>query len=119
MQHGHVWFQGEAFLTLAKCYLAEATARENTNSVREKNSTTLKLRKSALFELKKSADKFELIEDIQRLREVFYLQARVYQLLPNSRKERDDAANIFARLTVAMRERVRNPTMIALTTCNL
>ncbi|KAL3760597.1 hypothetical protein ACHAWU_008559 [Discostella pseudostelligera] len=119
MQHGHVWFQGEAFLTLAKCYLAEATARENPNSVRAKNSTTLNLRKSALFELKRSADKFELIEDIQRLREVFYLRARVYQLLPNSRKERDDAANIFARLTVAMRERVRNPTMTALTTCNL
>merc|ERR1712029_1021996 len=24
MQHGQIWFQGEAFLTLAKCYLAEA-----------------------------------------------------------------------------------------------
>ncbi len=116
MQHGHVWFQGEAFLTQAKCCLAEATDRESVSGVAEKNSTALQLRKRALFKLKRSAEKFEKIEDIQRLRHVFYLQARVYQLLPNSRKERDDAANMFAQLTAAMLERVRNQAISALIT---
>ena len=116
MQHGHVWFQGEALLTQAKCYLAEAAARESVSDVEQKNSTALKLRKRALFELKRSANKFEEIEDVQRLRYVFYLQARVYQLLPNSRKERDDAANMFAQLTAAMLERVRNQATSALIT---
>lgn len=117
MEHGSIWFQGEAFLTLAKCYLAEAAAGERPDGEEAKNSsTTQKLRKSALYELKKSANKFEAIEDVQRLRQVYYLQARVYHLLPNSRKERDDAANTFARFTAAMCERLRNPPMTALST---
>ena len=35
-----------------------------------------------------------------------YLQARVCNFLPNARKKRDEAAKMFARLTVEMRERL-------------
>ena len=97
--------------------LSRRGSRERPDGEEAKNSsTTQKLRKSALYELKKSANKFEAIEDVQRLRQVYYLQARVYHLLPNSRKERDDAANTFARFTAAMCERLRNPPMTALST---
>ena len=106
MQHGHVWFQGEAFLTLAKCYLAEVSTKEKKN---ESTSTILKLHKTALAELKKSAFYFEQIEDVHRLRQVYYLQARVCQMLPDAKKERDQAAKVFTQLTVTMNKRVGAP----------
>lgn len=117
MQHGHIWFQGEALLTLAKCYLAEATARDDCFDRHAGASTSvpLTLRQNALSKLKRSARKFEEIEDIQRLRQVYYLQARVYNVLQKS-KERNEAATMFSRLTVAMSERIRSTVMAALPT---
>ena len=115
MQHGHVWFQGEAFLNLAKCYLAEATAKEKSISSEnggdcggkdmrsQLDSIVVELRRSALTELKKAGVHFEKIEDIQRLRQVYYLQARVCHVLPNARKKRDYFAKMFIELSLEVR----------------
>ena len=115
MQHGHVWFQGEAYLNLAKTYLAEATAREKSHSSdnreggagmekrNQQDPIAIELRQTALAELKRAALHFERIEDIQRLRQVYYLQARVCHLLPNSKKKRDDAAKMFMQLSLQAR----------------
>lgn len=128
MQHGHLWFQGESYLTLAKCYLAESSKAvseaddnigdEGADSVgkrkrgqhrcqkKRRDSAALKLRETALVELEKSAHCFEQIEDVRRLRQVYYLQARVFQLLPkNSKNKRDEAARKFVELTSHMRKR--------------
>lgn len=85
MQHGHVWFQAEAYLSLAKCYLAEVSSDENK----------LRLRQNAVVQLEKAASLFEKIEDIHRLRQVYYLQARTHQFLPTDPKKRDEAAKKF------------------------
>ncbi len=107
-------------MNLAKCYLAEATAREVSQSSEagagmEKRSQqdpiAIELRQSALAELKRAALHFKRIEDIQRLRQVYYLQARLFHLLPNSKKKRDKAAEMFMQLSSQMHERVRNPGM--------
>ncbi|KAL3811387.1 hypothetical protein ACHAXA_000466 [Cyclostephanos tholiformis] len=123
MQHGHVWFQGEAFLNLAKCYLAEATAKEESMSNEDRkdcggtekrnqfDSTVIELRQSALAELKKAELRFEQIDDIQRLRQVYYLQARVCHLLPNAKKKRDYFAKMFLQLSLEVREKLGNPVM--------
>ncbi|KAL3806788.1 hypothetical protein ACHAXA_000801 [Cyclostephanos tholiformis] len=123
MQHGHVWFQGEAFLNLAKCYLAEATAKEESMSDEDRkdcggtekrnqfDSTVIELRQSALAELKKAELRFEQIDDIQRLRQVYYLQARVCHLLPNAKKKRDYFAKMFLQLSLEVREKLGNPVM--------
>ena len=102
MQHGHVWFQGEACLTLAKCYIIEAGAESNDPTT----TTPPKLQETALTKLKQAAVYFERIEDVHRLRQVYYLKARIYQMLPNKKGERDESAKMFARLTVAMNKRV-------------
>ena len=102
MQHGHVWFQGEAFLTLAKCCLAEDQNQQQRSIL---------MHETALLELKKAAIHFTQIEDVHRLRQVYYLQARVCNSLPNARKKRDEAAKMFAKLSIEKRERVADPVM--------
>ena len=91
MQHGHVWFQAEACLTLAKCNLAEISSEETGASA------ATKLWQNALVQLEKAASLFEKIDDVHRLKQVYYLQARVYQLLPSDHKKRDEAAKNFFR----------------------
>ena len=103
---------------MAKTYLAEATAREKTQSSTDldeggdvggmkkrsqQDPVVIELRQTALAELKRAALHFERIEDIQRLRQVYYLQARVCHLLPNSKKKRDDAAKMFMQLSLQAR----------------
>mmetsp|Transcript_1972 Transcript_1972/g.3737 ORF Transcript_1972/g.3737 Transcript_1972/m.3737 type:complete len:574 (+) Transcript_1972:2884-4605(+) len=132
MQHGHVWFQGEGFLTLAKCYLAEAAAcareeeegsgivvgssssgKRKRQQQQQHDSTSLELRETALSQLKKAAFHFTQIEDVRRLRQVYYLQARVCHSLPNAKKkQRDEAAKMFAQLSVKKRERVVDSVMM-------
>jgi tetratricopeptide (TPR) repeat protein len=62
-QNGHVWFVGEAYLTLAKCYL---------------KNESLEL---ALGSLNKSGDFFTQCQDFVRLREVYYLKANIYNTM--------------------------------------
>merc|ERR1711957_431642 len=74
---------------------------------RHYNPESLVLLEAALSELKRAASHFTSIEDICRLRQVYYLQARVCHLLPTNVKEkqRDEAANFFALLSVCKRQR--------------
>lgn len=90
MQHGHVWFQAEAYLSLAKCHLAEVSSEVTTET-----SSKLQLRQNAVVQLEKAASLFEKIDDIHRLRQVYYLQARIHQFLPTDQKKRDEAAKKF------------------------
>ena len=101
LQHGHIWFQGEVYLTLAKCTIAEISANSKVHD-------SVELHKTAVAELKKAGSYFEKIEDIQRLRQVHYLLARMYNSIPNAKKERDIAAKMFARLSIAKNEHVGN-----------
>eukprot|EP00986_Skeletonema_menzelii_P010784 scaffold5381_cov150-Skeletonema_menzelii.AAC.14 len=91
MQHGHVWFQAEACLTLAKCNIAELSSKETILSATQ-------LRRNALVQLESAATLFEKIDDIHRLKQVYYLQSRIYKFLPSGQKKRDEAAKNFFRL---------------------
>jgi hypothetical protein len=75
LQREHIWFQAEAFLTQAKCHLQLA----NTN----KSATRKKRLQAAIIGLGKSHGLFVRCQDFFRLREVLYLQARVYSRLEN------------------------------------
>lgn len=113
MQHSQAWFQGEAFLNLAKTYLAEATgwdgfySSQNHNrgtdfdSIKkysQHNSITIQLRQQALAELNESLFFFKQTDDILRIQQVHYLQARVCYMLLNTEKNRDYAAAKFMGL---------------------
>lgn len=125
MQHGHIWFQGEAFLTSAKCYLAEAVVSTGSDQDKSGLSTfgkkkrdqllqMLNLQETALAELKKAASHFCEIEDVCRLRQVYYLQARVCHALSTSakKKQRDEAAKAFAMLSSHKKERSVEPVVM-------
>ncbi len=92
MHHGHVWFQGEACLTLAKCFLAEISSRKTRASATQ-------LRRNALVQLEKAATLFGKVDDIHRLKQVYYLQSRVYHFFSmSSGQKRNEAAENFFRL---------------------
>ena len=75
LQREHIWYQAEAFLTLSKCHIQLAgTTKSRTRSHRLR---------AAEIELKKSQSLFEECQDFFRLREVLYLQARLYSQLEN------------------------------------
>jgi len=128
MQHGHLWLQSEACLTLAKCHLAEASWIEGGKPgdlISDRKgilSTTdsghaidiMNLRQTALFQLEKSASILEQLDEISRLREVYYLQARVYQSLPHinrNLRKRDEAARKFAQLGIEKQRRISSKVM--------
>lgn len=109
IQHGHVFFQGEAWLTLSKCRLSELKDLESEGGKDEmvKTHTRIgistaelsnnKIRRSTLLkrcakDLKHATDTFEMIGDVRRLREVYYLQAQVYHLIPGHVSDRNNAA---------------------------
>ena len=101
MQHGHIWFQGEACLTMAKCNLTEARSIEGgTKSSTKTTSSPVGLRRIALSQLENAASLFEEIDDIQRLRQTFYLQAVVCNSIPRMQSKRDELANQFSQLAV-------------------
>jgi hypothetical protein len=92
LQQEHVWIQAEAYLTLAKCYLQRAKDEAT-------DKTPTKLLRLAARELSSSAELFQQCQDCYRLREVYYLQARVYNTVPQSQKLRDDASEHFVRVS--------------------
>ena len=94
LQHGHVFFQGEAWLTLAKCTLSEV----KDCNIEIDGPKHMCLLKRALVELKHAAGAFEKIQDVVRLREVYYLKAHVCSSLPGHLKKRDVAAKRFQEL---------------------
>ncbi|KAI2506648.1 Anaphase-promoting complex subunit 5 [Fragilaria crotonensis] len=75
-QNGNAWFVGEAYLTLAKCYLMREAAS------------------MAMEHLDKSQRYFMECQDLVRLRDVYYLQSRLYNKLKVVHK-RDECASRF------------------------
>lgn len=77
LQHSHVYFQGQAWLTLAKCTLSEVKDQEARREIGVDRIGRGNLFKRALLELHHAADLFEKLQDVVRLREVYYLTAQV------------------------------------------
>lgn len=94
LQQEHVWLQAEAYLTLSKCYLQRAK-EEST----KKDKTPTKLLQRAVRELAVCEKLFQQCQDCTRLREVYYLQARVFDSLPSSEALRDDASGRFVAVS--------------------
>lgn len=92
-QHAHIWFVGEAHLTLGKCLLQQAKKEELSNN---KLTRTLQ---SAADSLEQSADGFRECQDAARLREVYYLLARTYNSIPGKEEERNEASRRFAKVS--------------------
>ena len=87
LQNTHVWFAGEAYLTLAKSLLkqeAQPTKRHLEN---------------ASEALRKSRTLMEECQDVVRLREICYLQARIFADNENQAEERDAATSEFVALS--------------------
>jgi hypothetical protein len=96
-QHSHVWFVGEAYLTLAKCHLQQAK-KENAKDAKKKKKLARMLQ-SAVDSLNKSADSFRECDDAARLREVYYLQAHTYNSLPDMKEQRNEASKRFVKVS--------------------
>lgn len=79
-QNGNVWFVGEAYLTLAKCYL-----EGESNSLSMEN-------------LSRAADNFSDCQDLVRLREVYYLQARLHNV-NGDLEQREESSKMFVDVT--------------------
>lgn len=92
----HVWFQADAFLTEAKCHLQLA----NTS----KASMSKKRFQAAITGLGKSQELFVRCQDFLRLREVLYLQARVFSLLGKV-NEREAVSKRFTDICEYLRSR--------------
>jgi hypothetical protein len=88
LQHEHVWLQAEAYLTLAKCHLQIAQDDALPTRVATKH------RQLAIEELERSVHYFEQCHDAMRLCEIYYLQARTYDLL-SDKPQRDASASRF------------------------
>ena len=107
LQREHVWFQADAYLTLAKCHLQLAkTVNEKsevkaktTKSQHTRNPALVSLLRSAANDLKKSQTFFLRCQDCIKLREVFYLQARVYDSIPGDQPQRDKASECFLKIS--------------------
>lgn len=98
LQQEHVWFQAEAFLTLAKSrlQLAKGVDKQSTTS---KNPSLVRLLKSALKDLEQSQSFFRKCQDCAKLREVYYLEARILNAIPGEQQRRDQAAQSFLDLS--------------------
>ncbi len=77
LQHCHVYFHGQAWLTLAKCTLSDLKDQEAPKTSSFDVSQCESLFKRALVELKHATDAFEKLQDVIQLREVYYLTAHV------------------------------------------
>lgn len=109
MQNSHIWFQGEALLTSAKCHLAEARSGKVEIGGSADERKTVDLLETTVLELKQSAFHFKQIEDVRRLRQVYYLLALVSHSLPPTsarKEERDIASRMFMRLSISRRMRM-------------
>jgi len=117
LQHGHVCFHGEAWLTMAKCSLGDAkdsgsysrrpipTSNPNGRRARvynNKNRRKLRLLKASLLELNKAEIAFVRVQDVVRLREVFYLQAQICNSMKGRQSKRNEAARKFQEMNCRM-----------------
>jgi Anaphase-promoting complex subunit 5 len=100
LQTEHVWYHGEAYLTLANCRLQLAGMFVQKDGVGANDKKKLlRLYRSVVRDLKQSQHFFEKCHDFPRLKEVFYLQARVLHLLPGEQRERDRMSQAFVEVS--------------------
>lgn len=85
LQKEHVWFQGHAFLTTAKCHLALC---KNVADKRRK-------RRAALKYLGRAERILQACQDAKGLREIYYLQARLF----DEEQAQKDAARKFVTVS--------------------
>jgi hypothetical protein len=91
LQNEHVSIQGEAHLTLGKCYLQLAgkpTSASSLDSLR-----------AGIYDLQMSSERFRRCQDCHRLKEVYYLLAIALDKLPGGQTQRDEAAEVFVKLS--------------------
>jgi tetratricopeptide (TPR) repeat protein len=96
LQTEHVWYQGEAYFTLANCRLQLVGMFVQKDGVGANNKKkSMRLYRSIVRDLKQSQHFFEKCHDLPRLKDVFYLQARVLHILPGEHRERDRISQAF------------------------
>lgn len=90
MEREHLWYQADAFLTLSKCHIQLA----NTHNIRLKRQHL----KTAALKLASSRILFGRCHDFYRLKEVFYLQARVFSHVEDD-EEREACSRSFLNVS--------------------
>jgi hypothetical protein len=90
LKHAQQFFIGHAWMTLAKCTLAENCGVGAPSRI--------KYLQRALFQLQRSAECFVKICDVLSSREAYYLIAQVCDKLPFHHDLRNDAARAFVSL---------------------
>ena len=106
LEHAPVSLQGEAWLTLAKCDLQQASFKvgwerlagcQTPVSTSREDAQRRRLVSRAVNSIDRARATFEFAQDIVRLREVCYLQARAYDQIPGraARRTRRAAARRF------------------------
>jgi hypothetical protein len=93
LQREHVWLQAEAYLTLAKCHLKRAH-----DSVKAKTKQRNQRLEISLQHLNRSEILFLRCQDSVRLKEIYYLSARINNEL-GKEEERNNAAEKFASIS--------------------
>jgi hypothetical protein len=94
LQHTHIWFAGEASLTLGKCHLQRA------NEAQPKGHTAvIHILRSAITSLEMAECRMRECQDAVRLREVYYLLARTYNSIPGKLDKRNDASQRFVNVS--------------------
>ena len=94
LEHCHIFYQGEAWLIASKCSLREYALTKENN---DKDVDADVMIHRALSELGYSIDLFEKIDDVQKLRELYYLQAQVHNVT-GSIVERDESSKKFLEM---------------------
>eukprot|EP00977_Amphora_coffeiformis_P022989 scaffold12027_cov168-Amphora_coffeaeformis.AAC.3 len=93
VQNDHVWFQGHACLTMAKAYLRLA---KDPNSSEPSSKRMLKL---ALKYLRRAESILASCQDANGLREIYYIQARLYASLGGDETLKKKAADNFVAIS--------------------
>ena len=92
VRHGHLFFQGEAWLISAKCTLTNI----KHNSVVPKRRDRMLV--MAITELKESLKAFKLIKETLHLREVYYLMANTYASMKGQKDKRNESSRLFCSM---------------------
>jgi hypothetical protein len=94
LQHTHIWFAGEANLTLGKCHLQRAKEAQPKRRV-----AVVRTLQSAITSLEMAEYIMRECQDAVRLREIYYLLARTYNSIPGKLDKRNEASRRFVNVS--------------------
>jgi hypothetical protein len=94
LQHAHIWFAGEANLTLGKCHLQRVSEAQPKGRI-----AVIRILQSAITSLEMAECRMRECQDAVRLREVYYLLARTYNSIPGKRDKRNEASRRFVNVS--------------------